>query len=42
MGGVKLYGTFGASGSGADNEYAWISGTGLMRVLPQGTMVIFR
>ena len=42
VGGVKLYGTFGAPGSGADNEYAWISGTGFMRALPQGTTVIFR
>ena len=42
VGGVKLYGTFGAPGSGADNEYAWISGTGLMRVLPKGTTIIFR
>ena len=42
LGGTKLYGTFGAPGSGADNEYAWISGTGLMRVLPKGTTIIFR
>jgi autotransporter-associated beta strand protein len=28
--GARLYGTFGAPGSGADHEYAWISGTGLM------------
>ena len=40
--GAKLYGTFGAPGSGAANEYAWISGTGLMRVLPQSTTIIFR
>ena len=41
-GGTKLYGTFGAPGSGADNQYSWISGTGLMRVLPKGTTIIFR
>ncbi len=29
--GERLYGTFGAPGSGADHEYAWISGQGLMR-----------
>ena len=40
--GEKLYGTFGAVGSGADNEYAWISGTGRMRVLRNGTSLIFR
>ena len=42
VGGVKLYGTFGAPGSGADNEYAWISGTGLMRALPKGVTIIIR
>ena len=30
--GVSLRGTIGAPGSGADNEYAWISGPGLMHV----------
>ena len=29
--GERLYGTFGAPGSGADHEFAWISGRGLMR-----------
>ena len=30
--GVSLRGTIGSPGSGADNEYAWISGPGLMHV----------
>ena len=40
--GTKLYGTLGAPGSGADNQYSWISGTGLMRAMPKGLTVIFR
>ena len=40
--GEKSFGTFGATGSGAENEVAWITGTGFIRVLPKGTQVIFR
>ena len=40
--GVKLYGTFGATGSGANHEYEWITGTGILRALPVGTSIIFR
>ena len=42
VGGEKSFGTFGAAGSGAENEVAWITGTGFIRVLPKGTQVIFR
>ena len=40
--GVKRYGTFGAVGSGAENEVAWITGTGFIRALPTGTQITFR
>ena len=42
VGGAKTFGTFGAAGSGAENEVAWITGTGFVRALPKGTQVIFR
>ena len=40
--GVKRYGTFGATGSGAENEVAWITGTGTVRALPSGTVISLR
>jgi len=40
--GVKSFGTFGAEGSGAEREVSWISGTGFVRALPSGTVMIFR
>ena len=42
LAGVKQYGTFGATGSGAENEVAWITGTGTIRALPAGTWLILR
>ena len=42
VGGEKVYGTFGAVGSGAGNEVAWITGTGFIRALPSGTVITFR
>ena len=42
VGGEKALGTFGAVGSGAENERSWITGTGFIRALPQGITVIFR
>ena len=40
--GEKSFGTFGAAGSGAENERSWITGTGFIRALPSGTSIIFR
>ena len=40
--GEKVFGTFGAVGSGANHEYEWIAGTGILRALPSGTTIIFR
>ena len=40
--GVKQYGTFGATGSGAENEVSWITGTGTIRALPNGTVFSLR
>ena len=40
--GVKRYGTFGATGSGAENEVSWITGTGTIRALPNGTVFSLR
>ena len=40
--GEKVFGTFGAVGSGANHEYEWITGTGILRALPSGTTIIFR
>jgi hypothetical protein len=42
VGGEKVFGTFGAVGSGAENERSWITGTGFIRALPSGTSIIFR
>ena len=42
MGGEKVFGKFGAVGSGAENERSWITGTGLIRALPSGTVITFR
>ena len=42
VGGEKLYGKFGAVGSGAEHEVAWITGTGFIRALPKGTQITFR
>ena len=42
VGGEKLYGKFGAVGSGAEHEVAWITGTGFIRALPKGTHILFR
>ena len=42
VGGEKSFGTFGAAGSGAEHEVAWITGTGFIRALPKGTQIIFR
>ena len=42
VGGEKTYGTFGAVGSGAEHECSWITGTGFIRALPTGTVLIFR
>ena len=42
VGGEKVFGTFGAVGSGAEHEVAWIVGTGLIRALPSGTVITFR
>ena len=40
--GEKSFGTFGAAGSGAEHEVAWITGTGFIRALPSGTVITFR
>ena len=40
--GEKVFGTFGAVGSGANHEYEWITGTGILRALPVGTTITFR
>ena len=42
VGGEKVFGKFGAVGSGAENERSWITGTGFIRALPSGTSIIFR
>ena len=42
VGGEKVFGTFGAVGSGAEHEVAWITGTGFIRALPKGTQITFR
>ena len=42
VGGEKVFGKFGAVGSGAEHEVAWITGTGFIRALPSGTSIIFR
>ncbi len=42
VGGAKTFGTFGAAGSGAEHEVAWITGTGFIRALPKGTHILFR
>jgi hypothetical protein len=42
VGGAKTFGTFGAAGSGAEHDVAWITGTGFIRALPKGTHILFR
>ena len=42
VGGEKVFGKFGAVGSGAENERSWITGPGFIRALPGGTVFIFR
>jgi len=40
--GVKVHGRFGAVGSGAENEVAWITGTGRLRADPVASVFVVR